>query len=714
MGLLLLFAAITPRGVVAGRVFSVSGHPLPGAHVVEPDLRIGTATDVDGSFRLRLPAGSHLLRVSILGYRDTLLHLKVEPGETLWVRIALRSVALKEQPVVVTAQRYESTAGMASVGVGVRTPRELALRGGNALEGLEALDLVQVDATSRTVANLISIRGASDLRGGGLGNRVLLLWNGRPANLPGTGGLDPSAFPLEAVRREEVVYGPHSALYGSHAVGGVIHLIPLSPWEAPRFRLRVGGGDTRPVARWMITSPHLTPPHPWASGSILASTHTPRMGFMVHWNVEQDAGFAENRNVLAHRGYVALGLRPTGRLEVVVGVAGMVSQGGKPFPWRDVAHPLEVPDAQEGTRQPKHQWNVDLVARWRGENLRVRIQPYTVLHHQEDWPRGAEVPQVEVDMSAVGLEAQVEGRAGIQHRWIAGVSLRRDSLASRVLYGEHAQLQAALFAQDEFWFAENQILTAGLRFDLATVDGNRSFRRLTPRISWLLALEGWSLRASLAQAFRAPTLAEMFLKRVLVDYLYFVQNPRLQPEVVTSAEVGGERRTDRGWMAFSGFVSFYRDLIDFFPVEGTAGLYRADNRNRARIMGVDLTGGLLLTRQLRAELAYEYLDARDTQTGEVLAYRPRHQLRFRFRVETPHLQVVLSAHHRSRIESAVFASEVPYLPGAFTRWDLRARVNLSPATLQMEVTNLLNTRYELFARYPMPGRSWRLWLDFTF
>jgi len=712
--LLVLLAATTPEGVVAGRVSALSGQPLPGAHVVAPDLRIGTATDGDGSFRLRLPAGPRTLRVSILGFRDTLLPIFLEAGETLRVDIRLESLTLKEQPVVVTAQRYESTAGMASVGVGVRSPQELSLRGSNGLEGLEALDLVQVDATSRTVANQISIRGASDLRGGGLGNRVLLLWNGRPANLPGTGGLDPAAFPLEVLAREEVVYGPHSALYGSHAVGGVIHLIPLSPWEAPRFRLRVGGGETRPVADWMITAPHLQPPRPWASGSLLGSAHTPRAGILVLGNTENDAGFAENRDVLIHRGYASLGFRPNDRVEIVGGLTGMVSQGGKPLPWRDVAHPLEVPDAQEGTRQIKRQWNADLVIRWRGEPLGARIQPYGLFHHQEDWPRGADTPQVVVDMSAVGLEAQVEGRQGIRHRWIAGLSLRRDVLASEALYGEHVQHLAALFAQEEFW-QEKQILTAGLRYDLAMVDGSRSFSRLTPRISWLASPRGgWTFRTSLAQAFRAPTLAEMFLKRVLVDHLFFVQNPYLQPEVVTSAEVGGEYRTARGWLALTGFASFYRDLIDFFPVEGTAGLYRADNRKQARIAGVDCVGGMEIHRYLKAELAYEYLDARDAETGKVLAYRPRHQLHFRLRAETSRFQGILSAYHRSRIESAVFASEEPYLPGAFTRWDLRARVPIPPATIQMEITNLLNTRYELFARYPTPGRSWRLWLDFTF
>lgn len=711
--LLFLFSATTPDGVVAGRVLGPGGQVLPGAHVMVPSLRRGTATDLDGSFSLRLPPGHHTLKVSLLGYRDTLLALHLAPAETLHLRITLHPTTLREEPVVVTAQRYETSLGMAPVGVSVRTRENLTLRGGNGLDALEALDLVQADATTRTVANLISIRGASDLRGGGLGNRVLLLWNGRPANLPGTGGIDPSAFPLDALSREEVVYGPHSALYGSHAVGGVIHFLPLSPWNAPPFRLRLGFGDTRPPARWMITSPTLEPPNPWTTGSLLLSGRTARLGGLAFWSVEQDEGFAENRDFLAQRWYAALGLR-SGHHEVTAGFAGMVYDGGKPFPWRDVAHPLEVPDAEDGTRQRKHQFNLDLVLRGRAGSLTYRFQPYLLLHHQEDWPRGAPEPQVMVDMSAKGLEAQVEGRSGIHH-WIAGLSFRKDSLASEALYGRHSQILGALFVQEEVWLTERQILTLGLRYDASRVDGAWSFSRFTPRLGWIASLsDRVSLRLILAQAFRAPTLAEMFLKRVLVDYLFFVQNPNLKPEVVTSGEGGVEVRLPRTRLVASVFSSFYRDLIDFFPVEGTAGLYRADNRNRARIQGVDLMAETHLFGPFRAELAYEYLDARDAETGEVLAYRPRHQFRGRLITEAPGGRLVLSATYRSRIESAVFDSETPYLPEAFLRWDLRGELRLSPRLfLRGEITNLLNTRYELFARYPTPGRSFRVWMDFS-
>ncbi len=714
----LLAAAISGvPGVVAGVVRDTTGAPLPAVEVYVDSLHRGTTTDLEGQFALPLPAGTHQLKVSCLGYQDTVVRLDLRPGDTVHLALMLHPAALRTDAVVVTAERYAASARLASVEVDVRARKTLDLRTGNSLDALQALNFVQVDVTTGAVANLVSIRGASDLRGGGIGNRVLLLWNGRPANLPGTGGVEWAAFPLDAVAREEVVLGPHSALYGTHAVGGVIQLLPYTPWNAPRFRLRLGAGDTRAVAPWMETSPELKPPHPWLGGTLMGTYRRKSWGFTALWNREWEDGFAENRDINAHRFFSALGWRKDERTDAVLTVTGLEAVNGKPFPWRDVAHPLEVPDAQEGTVQKKAQWNVDLVGRGVWDAHPFRLQLYRLTHHQEDWPRGAVVPQVVVDMLSQGMETQMEGTVGARHRWIVGASLRRDSVHSEVLYGRHHNMFYALFAQGATWLTSRQLLTLGIRWDRSVVDGRESFARWTPRLGWVWVPEGerWTVRLSLAQAFRAPTLAEMFLKRVLVDYLYFVQNPNLRPEVVTSAELGVERRFSRGRMALALFSSRYRDLIDFFPVEGTAGLYQARNRNRAHIQGIDGVADLRVSGPLGLELAYEWLDARDEETGEVLAYRPRHQLRLRVKFRQGRWVAVLSGYARSRIERAVFQTEQPYLPKAFQRWDLRGRYALTPhVALQGEITNLLNVRYELFARYAMPGRVLRVMLDMRY
>lgn len=66
----LLFTVLTAGAqtcVVQGRVFDMSNNPLLGVTVVEKDGTIGTTTDVDGNFRLTVPADATLL-FTFIGY----------------------------------------------------------------------------------------------------------------------------------------------------------------------------------------------------------------------------------------------------------------------------------------------------------------------------------------------------------------------------------------------------------------------------------------------------------------------------------------------------------------------------------------------------------------------------------------------------------------------------------------------------------------------
>jgi hypothetical protein len=60
---------------ISGRVLDPAGNPLPYASISADDFRYGTLSGEDGTFLLKLPAGSHILLITYLGfesYRDTL------------------------------------------------------------------------------------------------------------------------------------------------------------------------------------------------------------------------------------------------------------------------------------------------------------------------------------------------------------------------------------------------------------------------------------------------------------------------------------------------------------------------------------------------------------------------------------------------------------------------------------------------------------------
>jgi vitamin B12 transporter len=73
---------------------------------------------------------------------------------------------------------------------------------------------------------------------GGESDYVLVLVDGVQVNQPG-GAFDFSTLSLDNVERVEVVRGPSSALYGSDAVAGVVHVVT-----------RTGSGEARASASW--------------------------------------------------------------------------------------------------------------------------------------------------------------------------------------------------------------------------------------------------------------------------------------------------------------------------------------------------------------------------------------------------------------------------------------------------------------------------------
>jgi len=82
----------------------------------------------------------------------------------------------------------------------------------------------------------VRLRGAE-------GNHTLALIDGMKVSDPFAGEFDFGTLLADEVARVEVLRGEQSALYGSDAIGGVIHYITLTGAEAPGIRARAEGGS---------------------------------------------------------------------------------------------------------------------------------------------------------------------------------------------------------------------------------------------------------------------------------------------------------------------------------------------------------------------------------------------------------------------------------------------------------------------------------------
>ena len=93
--------ALSGQRTISGRITDAEDkEPIPGVSVFIANTTFGTATDLDGDYRLQIPReGSYMLTISHVGYQS--VSMDIEPGNTsIKFDVALQSVELDELNVV--------------------------------------------------------------------------------------------------------------------------------------------------------------------------------------------------------------------------------------------------------------------------------------------------------------------------------------------------------------------------------------------------------------------------------------------------------------------------------------------------------------------------------------------------------------------------------------------------------------------------------------
>lgn len=153
-----------------------------------------------------------------------------------WITAMAREEVPTLEPVVVTATRTEIPVGELGVSATVITAEEI--------ERSQTTDVLQLlrDAAGITVVQSGSRGGLTELYPrGGESNFTMVLIDGVQVNEAG-GGFDFSALTTENIERIEIIRGPQSALYGSDAIGGVIHIITKRGLGKPTVRVSTAHG----------------------------------------------------------------------------------------------------------------------------------------------------------------------------------------------------------------------------------------------------------------------------------------------------------------------------------------------------------------------------------------------------------------------------------------------------------------------------------------
>ncbi len=185
--------------------------PLPGATITVPGTPVGTTTDNNGHFTLRLPAGAGKITVSMLNFLSQTLD--VTPGQTVEIALATNTRDLEETVVVgYGRQRKKDLTGAVATISAKDVGGRQTLKVSDALQGAVAGVSVTRSSGSPGGGSSILIRGITTIGTNG----PLVIVDGVPVS--SVDNVNPNDVESLSVLKDAA----SAAIYGSRGAAGVI------------------------------------------------------------------------------------------------------------------------------------------------------------------------------------------------------------------------------------------------------------------------------------------------------------------------------------------------------------------------------------------------------------------------------------------------------------------------------------------------------------
>jgi iron complex outermembrane receptor protein len=487
------------------------------------------------------------------------------------------------EPVIVSAGRVEQSLGDVPANVTVLTREDIERSPARTLDDL----LRQIPGFSlfRRSSSLVAnptTQGVS-LRGIGPSgvSRTLVLLDGIPLNDPFGGWVYWSKLPLESVERIEVVRGGGSALYGNYALGGVINVVTQKP-EATEMQGKLDGGTRDTVDANLAAHLDRGPLGLSLRGQVFTTGGYPVVQENQRGAVDVDA---DSR----HQTFIGrLHYAPAPDTSLALSGSYFNEDRGNGTRLQENATEAGYFAAAGRTRSGDgSDWQATVYAQW---------QTFTSTFSRVSSDRNSEALTLDQAVPSTGVGGSLQWTkpllprhlitAGVDARWIEGESdealfnFAGTAVTSRRAAGGEQRFVGG-FVQDIFTPLPRLQITGALRFDYwRNGDASRSDRSLTsgqiastsfpdrsdtavsPKLAALYhATEHLSLRAAAYQAFRAPTLNELY-RQFRVGNVVTLANTDLGPERLTGGEIGADFSPGDQWLAkLSGFWHELKDPI---------------------------------------------------------------------------------------------------------------------------------------------------------
>lgn len=251
--------------------------------------------------------------------------------------------------------------------------------------------------------------------------------------------------------------------------------------------------------------------------------------------------------------------------------------------------------------------------------------------------------------------------------------------------------------------------------------------RITPSVTAsvrLLSNPLWLyLRAGYKESFRAPTFTE--------SYYYHLGSKTLNPELARQFSIGTTLQASpaQRWpllaLTIDGYYNRVSDKIVSIPYN--LFIWQTVNMGKVRTLGTDLTlqskwhiathHALSLSLNYSLQQSCDYTSPTLTTWHKQLAYTPIHSGGGSATWHNPWANLVMHATFASMrwcTNNHIATTDLP----AYSEWGVSLFRNIgigqSMLTARIDLINLFDKRYEVIGKYPMPGRAYKITLNYSF
>ncbi|MDG1253699.1 MAG: TonB-dependent receptor [Glaciecola sp.] len=530
-------------------------------------------------------------------------------------------------------------------------------------------------------------------------NHILVIIDGIAVNDQGQGGLvDLAHLSTQSIARIELYRGPQSALWGDGAVGGVLNIITKDGSQTDgnesALKLSVGQQNTQ-----QAQFQHQAQSDKLQYGFTVSHISTDGQNISIVPNNNEKDGYS-NTSIHSKLGYT---VNKQHALNAVFHYVDYETE----FDATDFVTtglPVDADNRSQGRQQSaKLQWLLTPTA----ANWSLNTTASTHSNVVENTSDGQLSSLTDATTHSLSSIAKLDySNQAMTRQFHVGASLEEIDFTQRgpVDFGDPNQTQTidsnSVFADAVVSITHRAFINASVRYTDNSEFAAATDYRVGANWQQSAALTWF---ASVGQASKNPTFTERFGFYAGT----FVGNPELQPEIVTTVELG-LRYTSSGFNTqFNIFSAQLEDEINGFVFDSASGGFTADNIDgRSDRDGAEFEVSWSAT-DLAFNATYSYLDA--TQgSGEAQSVelrRARHNASFN---TSYNWSDSISTYVSASYVGAKFDQFFPPWPQASQiiamrpYWLINANVNIAVSkqfSVNAKIDNLLNHTYQDIVGY---------------